>query len=311
MKALPQRLFAAAVAALTFAAGGAIAQTKITVGYTGVSDFAGAFVAKEQEYFKKRGLDVELQQLTLASIVPSALMSDSIQVGAITPPVFLQAVDSKLPLVAIAGGSLTQKGLKNVAVVTRDGASIKTAQDLIGKKVGVPGLGATLHVLFRHWLREQGVDHRKITFIEVPFPRMNDVIKGGSIDAAVAVDPFLGRMIQAATAVPLSYFAEDLPDGLHATGYATTSAWATKNAAAAKAFREALAEAAEFAKKDPVATRAAMGKYLKLPPPVLASMAMPVLDAGLASKQLAFWINTMNEQGMLKTHFDLDSLVAK
>ena len=62
-------------------ASAALAKTKITLGYTGVADFTAAFVAKEEGYFKKRGLDVTLQQLTINSMIPAALQSDSIHAG--------------------------------------------------------------------------------------------------------------------------------------------------------------------------------------------------------------------------------------
>ena len=73
-------------------------------GYTAVTDFASVFVAAEEGYFKKRGLDVELKFIPLNSTIPAALQSDSLQIGGPTPSVFLQAVDGGLDLVLVAGG---------------------------------------------------------------------------------------------------------------------------------------------------------------------------------------------------------------
>ena len=46
--------------------------TKIVFGYTAVTDFASVFVAAENGYFKKRGLDVELKFIPLNSTIPAA-----------------------------------------------------------------------------------------------------------------------------------------------------------------------------------------------------------------------------------------------
>ena len=144
----------------------AFAQTKIVVGFTAVPDFAAAFIAKERGFFDKHKLDVTLQQLPLTSNVPPALMSDSIQIGGTTPPVFLQAVDSGLDLVAVAAGATYDNTKGFVNIVGKTGANIRTAQDFVGKKFGVPGIGGTMHVLVRRWLADKGVDSKRVTFIE-------------------------------------------------------------------------------------------------------------------------------------------------
>ena len=64
--------------------------TKIVFGYTAVTDFASVFVAAEQGYFKKRGLDVEPKFIPLNSTIPAAIQADSLQIGGPTPSVFLQ-----------------------------------------------------------------------------------------------------------------------------------------------------------------------------------------------------------------------------
>ena len=89
--------------------------------------------------------------------IPPAIASDSIQIGGPTSPVFLQAVDGGLDLVAVAGASVMDpEESKTIAAVARTGVSIKEPKDFIGKKVGAPGIGAFLHVLFRKWLIEKG-----------------------------------------------------------------------------------------------------------------------------------------------------------
>lgn len=301
-------LIGLAAAALASAA---LAQTKITVGYTGVADYAAAFVAKEEGYFKKRGLDVDFQLITLNSTIPSALQSDSIQVGTAAPTVLLQAVDSGLDLVAIANASVNDNKMKNPAILVKAGSGIKTPQDLAGKKIGVPGIGAVLHVLTRRWLTEKGVDYKKITFIETPLPQMSDILKGGNVDAVIAPDPFMSRIEQVGTGTVMAYPTQDFPSGFSNILYASTREWANKNPAAVKAFHDALVDGIAFAESDPVKTRAHIGKYIKLPPPVLETLPIPKMMADLAPPRLRFWGESMRQQGMLKTDVNLSAVLVR
>ena len=85
--------------------------TKVLFGYTAVTDFTSVFVAAEEGFFKKRNLDVELKFIPLNSTIPSAIQSDSLQIGGPTPSVYLQSVDGGLDHVVVAGGGITSKSV--------------------------------------------------------------------------------------------------------------------------------------------------------------------------------------------------------
>ncbi|RTQ32029.1 metal ABC transporter substrate-binding protein [Variovorax gossypii] len=287
--------------------------TKIVFGYTAVTDFASVFVAAEEGYFKKHGLEVELKFIPLNSTIPAALQSDSLQIGGPTPSVFLQAVDGGLDLVLVAGGGLTSKTITGFGLVARAGSGIKSAQDCVGKKIGVPGLGAFLHVTFRAWLKDSGVDYRKVNFVEAAFPQHADLLRGGSVDAVVSADPFMSRITESGAGYVASYYSTFLPENNQTIVHAAKREWVAKNPAAARAFREALVEAASFMQqpKNDAKVRASIGKYIKLPPDVLAKVQVSPPGPVVTEKQLAYWTGLMKEQEMLKTNIDVAKLVAK
>lgn len=305
-----------ALAALPLAAGlpaRAQAPTKIVFGYTAVTDFASVFVAAEEGYFKKRGLDVELKFIPINSTIPAAIQSDSLQIGGPTPSVFLQAVDGGLDHVVVAGGGVTSKSITGFGLVARAGSGIKTAQDTVGKKIGVPGLGAFLHVTFRAWLKSQGVDYRKVNFVEAAFPQHGDLLRGGSVDAVVSADPFMSRITESGVGYVASYYSTFLPEGQPTIIHTARRDWVEKNAAAAKAFREALQEAAAFMAnpKNNDKVRAAIGKYIKLPPEVIAKVQISPPGPVVTEKQLAYWVGLMKDQDMLKTTPDVTRLIVR
>ncbi|MET0208353.1 MAG: ABC transporter substrate-binding protein [Burkholderiaceae bacterium] len=289
------------------------ASPKIVFGFTAVTDFASVFVAAEEGYFKKRNLDVELKFIPLNSTIPAALQSDSLQIGGPTPSVYLQAVDGGLDLVLVSGGGLTSKTITGFGLVARAGSGIKSAQDCVGKKIGVPGLGAFLHVTFRAWLKDSGVDYRKVNFVEASFPQHGDLLRGGSVDAVVSADPFMSRITDSGAGYVASYYSTFLPEGNQTIVYAAKRDWATKNPAAVRGFREAVVEAAAFIQqpKNDAKVRAAIGKYIKLPPEVLAKIQISPPGPVVTEKQLSYWVGLMKDQGMLQTNLDVGKLIAK
>jgi len=307
-------LLAGAAAVSALAALPARAQSRrIVFGYTAVTDFASVFVAAEEGLFKKRNLDVELKFIPLNSTIPAAVQADSLQIGGPTPSVFLQSVDSGLDHVVLAGGGVTSKAMTGFGLVARAGSGIKSAQDCVGKKIGVPGLGAFLHVTFRGWLKSQGVDYRKVNFVEAAFPQHGDLLRGGTLDAVVSADPFMSRITDSGVGYVASYYSTFLPEGQPTIIYTARRDWAQKNAGAALAFQQAVQEAAAFMSKpannDKV--RAAIGKYIKLPPEVLAKAQISPPAPVVTEKQLAYWLGLMKEQEMLKGSLQPASLIFK
>ena len=289
------------------------APTKIVFGYTAVTDFASVFVAAEEGYFKKRGVEVELKFIPINSTIPAAIQSDSLQIGGPTPSVFLQSVDGGLDHVVVAGGGVTAKSITGFGLVARAGSGIKTAQDCVGKKIGVPGLGAFLHVTFRAWLKSQGVDFKKVNYVEASFPQQGDLLRGGSLDAVVSADPFMSRITDSGAGYVVSYYSTFLPEGQPTIIHTARRDWVEKNAAAAKAFREALQEAAAFMAnpKNNDKVRAAIGKYIKLPPEVIAKVQISPPGPVVTEKQLAYWVGLMKDQDMLKTTPDVTRLIVR
>lgn len=290
---------------------GAHAQ-KIQIGCTATTDCASAMVAVDEGIFKKHGLDAEMLLIGINSNIPAAILSNSIQIGGPTSTVFLQSVDGGLDLVAVAGASIMNKTSNDaIAAFVRNGVDIREAKDFVGKKVGAPGLGAFLHVLFRKWLMEKGVDPKGVNFVEVTFPTMNDILKSGTVDAVLTAEPFVARMTAAGTGYVGARYGAELARTEPIIFYAASRDWAEKNPDIIKKFRAAIAEAAGIVNTDRDKAGAAISKFTKQPLE-LVKMAPPnYSEAALKSEQLAWWIDVMGQQKMLQSKFDLGKLILK
>ncbi len=280
--------------------------TKINVGYTTAADFVPTFVAKEKGFFEKRNLDVTLTRIALASNVPSALISGSLQVGMGTPPILLQAADGGLGLVAICGVSRFEKSNPMSGLVARQGVKIANAGDLRGKKVGVPGLNSFFDIMFRKWLLNNKVPLNQVTFVEAPFPQMKDLLKGGQLDAVEVIEPFRTRIVGDGTGQQVADFVSEVSGDVLGAFWMATTEWAAKNAQAIGAFREAYKEGIAYAVKNPVEAKKLEAKYLGVAGPVV-----PSYSAEFKPGDLEFYAGIAKELGMLRNPVDVGKLILK
>jgi NitT/TauT family transport system substrate-binding protein len=304
--------FLAAALAAILAAGPVHAQTKVQIGCTATSDCASAIVAVDEGIFKKHGLDAEMVLIGINSNIPAAILSNSIQVGGPTSTVFLQAADGGLDLVALAGASMMNPASNgNIAAFVRSGITINEPKDFVGKKVGAPGLGAFLHVLFVKWLVEKGVDPKGVNFVEVTFPTMADIIKSGSVDVVLTAEPFITRMTNAGLGTVGARYGAELARTEPIIFYAAARDWAEKNPDAIKKFRDAITEGAAIVNTDRDKASSSIAKFTKQPIELVKATPPNQSEPNLKADQLAWWIDVMSSQKMLQTKLDLNKLILK
>ena len=302
----------AALLALTLGSPAAWAEgTPLKIGYSPIGEFLPAFVAKDQGIFARHGLDVEFVSVALNSNIPAALMSKSVDVGGPNVAVFLQAVDGGLDLVAVSG--ITQIPTKNapIAFVLREDVAFDGAKSVEGRKIVMPGIGSSVDVLFRKWMRKEGADPAKVTYVELPSVQINDVLRGKSVDGAIVVQPFLTRVLQDKNGRIAARFTEILPSNVPAIIFAAQRSWATQNPKLLAAFQASIKEGEAFAKANPEKARASIGNYIKLPQPVLDSLPSPTMKAELAAADLKFWVDAMKSEKFLTSDLDPAALIAR
>ncbi len=292
---------------LAMAAPRAFAQgVKVNIGYPTSSDFLPALVAKEKGYFEKRGIDAVMTRVPLINNIPAAMMSGDLQIGAATPPTFLQAVDGGLDLLLIASAARHQKDLPSKSLVVRKGFKYEKPEDLKGAKVGVAGLRSSMDILLRRWLKIKGVDPKDITFIEAQFPQMPDLLRGGTLDAVTVTEPIRTIILKSgAGVIAAEYFADVSPDFM-VTNWMATSDYARKNPAVIAGFRSALEEAIVYIQANVEECREIEKKNFNV-----AAPDFPTLVAKAAPEDLQLWIDIGKEQGLYRTPMDANKLVLK
>jgi NitT/TauT family transport system substrate-binding protein len=138
------------------------------------------------------------------SNIPPALVAGSLQIGMSTATVLLQAVDGGIDLNVVAGATRMLKDNPDHQPGRAQGNLNKGRNRRKGQEIGVPGVNSVADVMFRKWLKNNGVNLNDVTFIETPFPQMNDLLRAGTVDAVLAAgaDPLAHRRCRNGASAP-------------------------------------------------------------------------------------------------------------
>lgn len=306
------RALLAGVAVSAFAAQGALAADDglvFKVGFTPASAFLPLYAADAQGFFDKHGVDVELQLTPVGSTIPAALLSESLTVGTLTPSIFLLGNAGGLDLDIIAAASFLSSAKTTAGAASSIDAPLTAPADFVGKRVAVPGLNSIQHVLFQKWQAEAGVDPRQVSFIEAAFPQMGDMLKSGTVDAALMVEPFLSRAQSSGVAAAPVVFAPE--ERTLEAFYAISASLAADHVEEVAAFRAAIEEATAWVAENEAEARTLQTTYLKLPEDVAASVPLPEFGAEIAQSDLEWWIASMQAQGLLEDGFTADGMIVE
>ncbi|GGI43840.1 sulfonate ABC transporter substrate-binding protein [Paenibacillus marchantiophytorum] len=222
-------------------------------------------IAKEQGYFQKEGLTVDLKLFAAGPDVVSAIASKSIQYGSTgdIPPLIAKA--SGLPLQAIAQHS----DISGVQTLVVNPDKIKKPADLKGKKVAYVS-GTASEAFFLKIVEKYGIDVSSIQAYKVGPTEILPAFQKKDIDAFVIWQPIAAKGVKEAGGLPLltatqSYVpGEEGPQALFASYSLLVGHkdFLDKNPETTKALLRALRQAAAYIKSNPDESAAYVSKTL-------------------------------------------------
>jgi NitT/TauT family transport system substrate-binding protein len=272
-------------------------------------DFMTPMFAQDAGLFTKQGLDVSMQIATQAPVLLPGVVGGSLQFGVSTGAQVAIANEAGLDVVIAAGVGVITKARISTAVVVRPDTTIEKPSDFIGKKVVSPGINGTFHILFLRYLKTNGVDPASVTLLEGGFAQMPDLLRSKQVDAVLAAEPFLSRMVDSGVGRRLDFFVPDR-DHIFTSFYIAKKSWTDSHKDEVSRVRAALREANMMMRNDPAAAVAVQAKYLKLPPDLLAKQALPDARADVEPEDVQFWVDLALQLGLIKQPIDASTLIA-
>lgn len=145
-------------------------------------------MAKEREYYKKQGVNVELKEFVGNVQLVQALVSGAIDSGDTAPAPIYDAVRKGSDL-KIIGSTLPKI---TYALITK--ADIKSFKDLQGKTIGASAPGAFPDSVTRAMLAEKGMDPNSVKVVSAGSDAQRfKALLSGRIDAAAVSDQFVPK----------------------------------------------------------------------------------------------------------------------
>jgi NitT/TauT family transport system substrate-binding protein len=288
----------------------AVAQQKIKLGLLPFSESLAAVIADKQGYFKEEGVEVEIAKFDSGAIAVPVLQSGRMDIVLSSTVSTFQAIEQGLDAVVLAPGAIVRTAPPDTttALLVRKG-SIRSLQDLEGKRVAVNVINSTAWLHAVALLDKHGVDRGKVRFSEVPFPQMNDPLLNGQLDAIVQVEPFRSALMATGNAEIIGWPYVETAPNTDITQYIALSAWAQKNHALAARFVRAVSKGAQFAGSNEAATRDINREFTNLNPALKDKVLLPRLGAAINLQEMSHTMGMMLRYGLLKAPVDLSARV--
>ncbi len=206
-----------------------------------ITNFTPLLVARDKGYFADANLSVTWTPVAQGAVAIEAVFGGSAEIGASAVFETMVARGNGLDLMFVAPDvHIHDKPPDNSALLVRSTSSIRSAADLVGKKVSVGLINSINYVHMLAWLEKHGVDPKKVQFLEIPFPQMADALFQNRLDAVWNVEPFVSFMTQGGKAKVLAYpYLETIP-GMDVSNFFAKESWVKAHPDLARRFRRGI-----------------------------------------------------------------------
>jgi len=189
------RVLALVAALLLSACGGQAAPTgagqpiKLKLGYSVWVGYGPLFIARDKNYFKDEGLDIELTKVEDPKDRFAALSGKQLDGLVTTLDTMTLYWRSETPFAAILGLDESSGG---DGILVRKEQNIASVKDLKGKKIGV-NVGSVSHFFLDYLLQQNGLADADATLVKMKQGDVPAALAAGQVDAGVTWEPHLSK----------------------------------------------------------------------------------------------------------------------
>ena len=159
--------------------GPALTELKVGLGYIPSVQFAPFYYADQQGYYKDAGLAVSFENKIDPDLV-TLVGQGGLDLGVADGTSVIPAVSQGIPIRYVA----TIYGTFPSIVFAKDSSGIKTAADLKGRKIGIPGKYGSSWIMLQALLESVGLTPADATIVEYPDFGQGTAVQAGAVDAA-------------------------------------------------------------------------------------------------------------------------------
>ena len=283
--------------------------TTVSVAAPDIASAVPLEIAESQGLFKAEGLNVKVEIIANSNATTGPLLAGTLDftsenwVG----QYIQEETNPKLGLKVVADNF--QAAANIAAIVVPKNSTITSVKQLAGKKIALPGTGASIgplsvDVLLNSYGIKATMNSNSFQTVVTPFPDMPAVLAQDKVDAAWVTEPFV-TVAEEAGAHVLAYTYTGALAGFPIGDWATTESFAEKNPTAVKEFAAAITKAQEMAASDPALVREEEPKWIPTLSPKIANvMAQGTYDTTVSLTRLQRVADVMEDYGFLPKSFN-------
>lgn len=303
-----RRDFVLGSAAVLAGARAASAQEKVTIrlGTAGVESYAAPFFAKENGFYDKAGLDVQIGVFGGGGATLAALLGGSLDIAVTNSGAMSNAHARGVPLYLFFPGGYYVSSQPTTALLVAKTSPLRTAKDLNGKTVALSTLRDLVQISCMKWMDENGGDATSVKWIEMPTAIMAAALGAGRVDAAIVVEPEITENKDTTRIFAKTY--DSIAKTLMISGCVATKDWLDKNQDTARRFVAVMRQTAEWANKNHKLFPPILSKYTKIPPELIAEEQHTVYGTVLDPKVIQPIIDASAKYKILPAAFNASEL---
>jgi NitT/TauT family transport system substrate-binding protein len=264
----------------------------LRVASTASDSYAEALYARDQGFFERAGLNVELSILASGSAIAGAVAAGAVDIGVTNPIPLALAYLHGIPFAYFCAGGLYNPDETALCVLS-DGP-IKTAKDLEGKTIAATALADANTLAVKAWVDQNGGDSTTLRLVELPFSEMRAALQRGTVAAAPIVEPALSNAKkEGGIRVLLPPFWNVFGRNFLVGGWFARTDWLKANAGLARRYAATIYATGKWANEHPNESADILAKAAKLDPQVVRGMGRAPYGDALTPAMIQSMLDSM------------------
>lgn len=291
---------------------GKLETTDLTVSIMKTTDLAPFHLAMQEGFFEDEGLNVEFVDAPSGGESVNKLIAGEVDISYSSYTPFFLAESRKagqakggIKIVADAASA----GPNSCMVVALPTSSVKSVQDMAGKRVAVTATGTISDLLTMSTLKTKGVDYKSIQWIKTPFPATADALKAGNVDAAFVTEPFLSQTQTVAGALPIFDTATGPTADMPVAGWGSTGDFVKNNPNTIAAFQRAMQKGTDLALSDRTLVEPLLVKFSGVDENIAKVATLLTFQSKLDASRIQRVPDLMKEFEVITEELDVSTMI--
>lgn len=145
------------------------------------------YVGEELGFFAEQGIKIEYAGVVPSTQLVASVVAGKLDVGGAHINRTIAGISAGAKIRAVAANTETSQAIPHMIGVTTKSSPIKSAQDMVGKKIGIPLIGGCNEYTPYAYMKKNGISDpkSKVQIIVMPEPQLDQALRQGDIDLAM------------------------------------------------------------------------------------------------------------------------------